>query len=233
LGKFFPAFGISVFACATMAERIELQQVCPDTLPVHAQGFSQIWHSDFVFQKGEQILLTAPSGKGKSTFISLLYGLRRDYTGMFKLDGVDARTFSAARWSDVRANEMSIVFQDLRLFMEYSAIDNLRIKANLQEKDWNQERVESMAEKLGVDNLLEQKCQSLSYGERQRMAILRSLLQTADFRIMDEPFSHLDDTNAAKALELIVDVSQSQGSGLLITSLGSDYGWFYDRIVLL
>jgi putative ABC transport system ATP-binding protein len=50
---------------------------------------------------------------------------------------------------------------------------------------------------------------------------------------MDEPFSHLDDANAAKALELVVEVSKNQGSGLLITSLGSDYGWFYDRIVLL
>jgi ABC-type lipoprotein export system ATPase subunit len=233
LGKFFPTFRICVFASSTMAERIELQQVCPDTLPVHAQGFSQIWHSDFVFQKGEQILLTAPSGKGKSTFISLLYGLRRDYSGHFKIDGLETRQFSAARWSDYRANEMSIVFQDLRLFMEYSAVDNLRIKANLQENEWDNDLVMGMAERLGVERLLEQKCHSLSYGERQRIAILRSLIQTADFRIMDEPFSHLDDANAAKALELVVEVSKNQGSGLLITSLGSDYGWFYDRIVLL
>lgn len=59
------------------------------------------------------------------------------------------------------------------------------------------------------------------------------LLQQADFLIMDEPFSHLDDKNADKALDLIQKEAAKNGSALILTSLGSDYGWNYDRLVLL
>lgn len=216
-----------------MASVLNLDHVCPDTLPVHAHGFSQIWNEQLSFQKGEQVLVTAPSGKGKSTFIALLYGLRRDYSGTYRIDGKDSRLFSAADWSDLRAHHLSIVFQDLRLFMDYTVMQNLAIKSKLDQDSLSLDRAREMASLLGIEPLLERKCGSLSYGERQRVAIIRSLLQPADFRIMDEPFSHLDEPNTAKALDLIVEECRSRQSGLIITSLGSDYGWFYDRIVLL
>jgi putative ABC transport system ATP-binding protein len=216
-----------------MAQQIDLIDLCPDTLPESAMEFSQVWKQKLQFRKGEQVLVTAPSGKGKSTFISLLYGLRSDFTGQYKIDGSDTRYFSAARWSDVRAKEMSIVFQDLRLFMDYSAWDNLELKGKLEGSGFDRNTIFTMAEVLGVENLLGKKCGQLSFGERQRIAIIRSLLQKADFLIMDEPFSHLDDENAAKAFQLIQNEAIKNGSCLMITSLGSDYGWNYDRIVLL
>lgn len=216
-----------------MASVLSLDHVCPDTLPVHAHGFSQVWNQELAFRKGEQVLVTAPSGKGKSTFIALLYGLRRDYTGSYRIDGKDSRQLSAADWSDLRAHHLSIVFQDLRLFMDYTVLQNLAIKSKLDEASLGLDRAREMAVLLGIEPLLDRKCGSLSYGERQRVAIIRSLLQPADFRIMDEPFSHLDENNTALALDLIVSECKARESGLIITSLGSDYGWFYDRIVLL
>jgi ABC-type lipoprotein export system ATPase subunit len=216
-----------------MAQQIDLIDLCPDTLPPGAREFSQVWNQHLVLKKGEQVLVTAPSGKGKSTFISLLYGLRRDFTGQYKIDGTDTRYFSPARWSDARAIEISIVFQDLRLFMDYTAMENLALKGQLEGSVFDENTIRTMAEILGVESLLDKKCNQLSYGERQRMAIIRSLLQQADFLIMDEPFSHLDDSNADKALDLIQKEASKNGSALIITSLGSDYGWNYDRLVLL
>jgi ABC-type lipoprotein export system ATPase subunit len=216
-----------------MAQQLDLIDICPDTLPHSAMEYSQVWNQKLSIKKGELVLVTAPSGKGKSTFISLLYGLRNDFTGQYKIDGIDTKYYSPAQWSDVRAKDISIVFQDLRLFMEYTAWENMAIKGNLKGSVFDKNTIYTMAEVLGVENLLDKKCGQLSYGERQRMAIIRSLLQQADFLIMDEPFSHLDDNNAAKALELVQNEAIKNESALLLTSLGSDYGWNYDRIVLL
>jgi ABC-type lipoprotein export system ATPase subunit len=114
-----------------MATQIQLNQISFDTLPSFAIENSQVWNQTININKGEQVLVSAPSGKGKSSFISLLYGLRRDYTGYYKIDGVDTAQFSAARWSDFRSFEASIVFQDLRLLMDYSVWDNLALKGKL------------------------------------------------------------------------------------------------------
>jgi ABC-type lipoprotein export system ATPase subunit len=216
-----------------MANQIQLNNICFDTLPPLALEHSQVWNQTVTINKGEQVLVTAPSGKGKSSFISLLYGLRRDFTGYYKIDGEDTGKFSAARWSDFRALEASIVFQDLRLLMDYTVWDNLELKGKLAGSVFEKDSIVSMAETLGVESLLDKKCNQLSYGERQRMAIIRSLLQKPDFLIMDEPFSHLDDKNAEKALLLIQNEAAKNGSALIMTSLGSDYGWEHDRLILL
>jgi len=216
-----------------MAQQIDLIDLCPDTLPLSAMDYSQVWNQKIQIKKGEQVLVTAPSGKGKSTFISLLYGLRKDFTGQYKIDGMDTKYFSAPQWSDVRAKDISIVFQDLRLFMDYTAWENLALKGKLEGSVFDENTIFTMAEVLGVENLLKKKCNTLSYGERQRIAIIRSLLQQADFLIMDEPFSHLDDKNSDKALQLIQNEATKNGSALVLTSLGTDYGWNYDRIILL
>jgi len=216
-----------------MATQIQLNQISFDTLPSFAIENSQVWNQTININKGEQVLVSAPSGKGKSSFISLLYGLRRDYTGYYKIDGVDTAQFSAARWSDFRSFEASIVFQDLRLLMDYSVWDNLALKGKLTGSEFDKNSVYTMAEVLGIEFLLEKKCSQLSYGERQRVAIIRSLLQKPDFFIMDEPFSHLDEKNSDKALELIQNEAIKIGSGLIITTLGSNYGWAFDRLILL
>lgn len=216
-----------------MLQTLELKDVWMDTLPEAAADFSQVWRQKLVMKRGERVLVSAPSGKGKSSFIAMLYGLRRDFSGFYKLDGDDTRQFAASQWSDVRTNNFSIVFQDLRLFGDYTGWENLGIKSKLTNPKFDREGVLIMAEQLRVDALLDKKCGQLSYGERQRVAIIRALLQQVDFLIMDEPFSHLDEDNTARAIQLIENERFKNQSGIIITTLGPTYGWSYDRIVML
>lgn len=216
-----------------MLQSLELHDVWMDTLPEMAANFSQVWRQKLVLKRGERVLVSAPSGKGKSSFIAMLYGLRRDFSGFYRLDGDDTRLFSASQWSDVRTNNFSIVFQDLRLFGDYTGWENLGIKSNLTNPKFDKEGALIMAEQLRVDALLGKKCGQLSYGERQRVAIIRALLQPVDFLIMDEPFSHLDEENTARAIQLIENERFKNQSGIIITTLGPTYGWSYDRIVML
>ena len=216
-----------------MKNSLYLSGLIPDTLPEFSISDSEVWNSETHLVKGEHILVAAPSGKGKTSFISILYGLRKDFKGSYFINETNSKEISPAEWSKIRTSEISIVFQDLRLFSEYTVAENLLIKGRLNETEYVKEESLSMCQALGIGNLFEKKCGQLSFGERQRVAIVRALLQNASYFIMDEPFSHLDQKNTELALELILKKTKEQNAGLFITSLGSDYGWNYDRMLNL
>ena len=86
---------------------------------------------------------------------------------------------------------------------------------------------------LGLEHKWQQRADTLSYGERQRVAIVRSLLQPFQWLLLDEPFSHLDDENTRKASPLILEVVKKQQAGVLLVDL-EDNSWFpYTRKLLL
>ena len=86
-----------------------------------------------------------------------------------------------------------------------------------------------MAQNLGIENLLEKKCGELSYGQRQRVAIIRALSQPFEYLLLDEPFSHLDDENTQKACTLIETALAKNNAGLILVSLGEKYFLKYDK----
>lgn len=189
---------------------------------------TNVWEKECVFESGKKYRVVAPSGKGKSTFIHYIYGLRNDYTGDVNLGDQNARQISNDEWAEIRQKNISIVYQDLRLFLHLTAVQNLEVKSVLY-PDTSADKIRSMAEQLGVTNLLFKKCNTLSYGERQRIAIIRALIQPFDWLLLDEPFSHLDKDNTIKAFELIEAEVGSRNAGMILTSLGSDNYFTYHQ----
>jgi ABC-type phosphate/phosphonate transport system ATPase subunit len=94
-------------------------------------------------------------------------------------------------------------------------------------------QAEQWLARLGLEGFLDRKCQTLSYGQQQRVAIVRALCQPFEWLLLDEPFSHLDEQNANIALELIQEVCASQNAGLIVTSLGSVQNRMFDRSIIL
>lgn len=214
---------------------IQLKDVQPIPLketPGGIRSDSNIFGTNCAFEKGKNYLISAPSGKGKSTLLHLIYGLRKDFTGAIDFEEKDVLTFSREEWSDIRQQKFSIVFQDLRLFPELTALENMTLKADLTNAKSEAEII-SMAERLGIANLLHQKAKTLSYGQRQRVAIIRALCQPFDFLFLDEPFSHLDEENAKNASELITEICKAQSAGILLVSLGDRYYFQYDEEKIL
>ena len=212
---------------------IQLTNVKPE--PLFEKGTSvqsDIWNTKCIFKKGKKYLVSAPSGKGKSTLLHIIYGLRNDFNGELLLNEASVETFTLDQWSETRQSSFSIVFQDLRLFPDLTALSNIQLNANLAD-EVPIEKITEMAGKLGVADLLEKNCGTLSYGQRQRIAIIRALCQPFDFLLLDEPFSHLDDANIQKASELIIAEINKQKAGLILVSLGERYLFEYDFELIL
>ena len=203
---------------------IELQQLIPHPLKsLGIRADSTVLGTHCQFQQGKEHLILAPSGKGKSTLLHILYGLRTDWDGEVLWDGHSIRSWSKAEWTSLRRKNCSIVYQDLRLFPGRTAFDNIRINRDLAPY-WDDDQIRTHAHTLGVGHLLETEADKLSYGQRQRMAILRALSQTFSWLFLDEPFSHLDAENTQLALQLIRKTAQEQEAAILLVSLGEDYG---------
>ncbi len=184
------------------------------------------------FEKGKNYLVKAPSGRGKSTLLHIIYGLRNDYEGEVSFDGKDVRDFQTDEWAAYRREKFSIVFQDLRLFPNLTAFENILLKTQLKEFK-TEEAIREMSNQLGIENLLNQKAGTLSYGQRQRVAIIRALSQPFDFLLLDEPFSHLDKENTAIACRLIEKEYHAQEAGIILVSLGEKYDFKYDKELIL
>jgi ABC-type lipoprotein export system ATPase subunit len=160
----------------------------------------------------------APSGSGKTSLTHFLYGMRREYNGTVLYDDRDQRGLTAEDMAVYRQSRISIVFQDLRLFADQTVLQNIELKRQLNPYH-PPERIVAMAQELGIGNKLQQLCGKCSYGEQQRVAIIRALVQPYDFLLMDEPFSHLDENNSKKAMSLILEESRLRKAGILFADL--------------
>jgi putative ABC transport system ATP-binding protein len=193
-----------------------------DLLPVYFEesrkASSEIWGKDLAFAKGEFIKIVAPSGSGKTSLMSFLYGMRKDYNGSILYNDKKSKDLDAEQLAGYRKDHISVVFQDLRLFPEQTVKENLEIKRQLNPYH-TADKISYMADRLGIGNKLQSKTKICSYGEQQRVAIIRSLLQPFDFLLLDEPFSHLDNQNSQKAMELMLEEAKLRNAAILFADL--------------
>jgi putative ABC transport system ATP-binding protein len=198
--------------------QIQLQQLVPTFIEEEKIIHSQVWNSSLVFNTGEKIQIVAPSGSGKTSLIHFLYGMRKDFTGKILYDNNSISNFDAAQFASYRQQNISIVFQDLRLFPEQTVLQNIEIKRQLNPFH-TADKIAAMAKRLGIENKLNKLCKTCSYGEQQRIAIIRSLQQPFDFLLLDEPFSHLDDNNRKKAMELMEEEVALRKAAIILADL--------------
>ncbi len=163
---------------------------------------SDIWNNSLTINQGESLFIQAPSGTGKTTLIHVLYGLRTDYEGEICWNNENIKTIGKEKTAYLRTHQLSVIFQDMRLFPEITAYENLEIKRKLTNTISEQQMLEWL-DRLGLKEKKNSFGYTLSYGEQQRIAIIRALLQPFAWLLMDEPFSHLDHANTQKAISLI------------------------------
>ena len=180
---------------------------------------SEVWEAEsLLLEQGKSYVVEAASGRGKTSLLSVMYGIRTDYRGEVKLDDADISSFSWKEWSVLRKNRLSIIFQGLELFDDLTALENIQLKNNINAHT-SPERIGELAHALGMEPYLHRKAGILSFGQQQRVAIIRALVQPFDFLLADECFSHMDKDNTLKAYQLIQHECEVRKAGLILTSL--------------
>ena len=105
--------------------KIELGKIIPQPLPESLVKASELWGEEITINQGQSVLAQATSGKGKSTLLHILYGLRKDFAGTLSWGDAPSSQVKDDDWQAMRSQEISILFQDLRLFPHLTARENL------------------------------------------------------------------------------------------------------------
>ena len=213
-------------------KKIELHNVVPNIFASREDISSDIWRADFSFERGKTYLVEAASGTGKSSLCSYLFGQRGDYQGDILFDGKDIRQYSSNDWSRIRQESLGILFQDLKLFDELTAMENVELKNRLTGTQ-SRETILAWFEELGIADKVDARIGRMSYGQQQRVALIRALCQPLDFLLLDEPISHLDNRNSDIMRDVILREAARQGAAVIATSIGKHMDINYDKVLHL
>ena len=171
------------------------------------------------FERGKNYCVEAASGIGKSSLLHFIGGFRSDYIGTITLDQRDIRDFTPRDRALLYRIELAYVFQDLRLFPNLTAFENVQI-VNQQTSFRSEEEIRALFEQVGLSDKWDQPAKILSWGQQQRVAIVRAICQPFDFILLDEPVSHLDRKNNLIVAEIIAEEANRTGAGIVTTSVG-------------
>ena len=143
-------------------------------------------------------------------------------------DETDTMSFTVKDWVNVRQRHISHLFQELRLFPELTALENVEIKNAITGFKSREEIIEWF-DMLGIGDKLNVKIGRMSFGQQQRVAMIRALVQPFDFILVDEPISHLDDTNSDIMAKIMMTEAKAQGAGVIVTSIGKRMNLNYEK----
>lgn len=213
-------------------KKIEFNSVVPEVFSQRKDLNSEIWSEKVLFEKDHLYLIEADSGKGKSTFCSYILGYRRDFSGEVLFDDTSTKELKVSDWVTIRTLHISYLFQELRLFPELTAFENVEIKNRLTGFK-SRKQILEWFDMLGIGDKIDSKIGHMSFGQQQRVAMIRALVQPFDFILADEPISHLDDNNSKIMGDIMMAEAKTQGAGVIVTSIGKHMNLDYEKVLRL
>lgn len=200
-------------------DEITLHNVVPQVLAEDVVS-SGVWLCDMSFERGTSYCIDAASGTGKTSLCSFLFGIRGDYDGVIWFNNVDIRQLDTRKWCGIRRCHIAYLTQELDIFGELTALENVMLKNRLTGFR-TQAEISHMFEELGIENRIYTPAAKMSVGQRQRVALIRALCQPFDFILLDEPVSHLDSGNNKTCAEMVAREAARQDAGVIFTSVGN------------
>lgn len=175
---------------------------------------------DFGLASGAHLALRGPSGSGKTTLLNMLTGLARVPEGRVDWDGTDLATLGEGARDRWRAANVGLVMQDFHLFPGLSALENVLLPRRLRWRGigtGTREEALRLLDRTGVPRP-EQRVETLSRGQMQRVAVARALLSRPGILVADEPTASLDEEAGAAVGALLTEVAREAGATLLVAT---------------
>ena len=165
----------------------------------------------------KDLLITGPSGVGKTTLLSILCGIQKPATGKVTYNNINIYDLAENKIDDFRGKNLGIVFQNFNLINSFTVKQNLEIAASAIDKQ-NSNLFFDLLDRVGLADKSHLKVLNLSIGEKQRLAVARAFVGEPKWVFCDEPTSSLDDKNANIIVNLIKEESlRCEASLILVT----------------
>ncbi len=164
---------------------------------------------DLAIADGELLAVTGPSGSGKSTLLGLIAGLDRPSRGTVVIDGEDLGAMSEDQLARFRGRNLGFVFQSFQLIPTLTALENVRVPAELLGDFAVAKRAGELLERVGLEDRAHHYPAQLSGGELQRVALARASLTRPRILLADEPTGNLDSASGALVLGLLLDLNRA------------------------
>ena len=172
--------------------------------------------------RGKRVAVVGPSGCGKTTLLHLLAGILVPESGSVAVDGVDLSKLGPEDRQDFRATRVGLVFQEFELLDYLDVLDNVllpyRVSPALHLDDAARRRAGELVEQVGLAGKVHSFPRQLSQGERQRVAVCRSLVTLPRVLFGDEPTANLDPDNRDHVMETLFRYTQEQGAPLVVVT---------------
>ena len=185
--------------------------------------------------RGENLAVIGPSGSGKSTFLHIAGTLDSPTSGTVKLNGNDLGQLAEQDLAIFRNQNIGFIFQEHHLLPQLSALENVLIPilANGETDSQSVEQAKSLLEKVGLADRMMHRPGSLSGGERQRVAVARAMIRSPVLLLADEPTGSLDQANAQKVGQLLLDLQQEHNSILICVTHSEKLAGLFQKQVRL
>ena len=188
-------------------------------------------------QKGQSIAIVGPSGSGKSTLLNIIGALDRPTAGRVVFDGKDLGKLTEAELARIRNREIGFVFQLHHLLPQCTVLENVLVPTLVDKKlvarKEVQERAVALLHRVGLKDWLLHRPGELSAGQRQRVAVVRALINRPGLLLADEPTGSLDKDASENIAELLVELNRSEAVTLIVVTHSAKLAGYMGRVLEL
>jgi putative ABC transport system ATP-binding protein len=185
--------------------------------------------------EGDFICIMGPSGSGKSTFLNIIANTDNPTTGAVEFNGQNIYKMADAKVSEFRRDNIGYIFQDFNLIDTLTIRENIKVPMVLADKSRSEikERIENIANRLGITEILNKFPGQCSGGQRQRAAAARALILEPRVIVADEPTGNLDTKNSHELLNILKERNEKDGTAIVMVTHDSMVASYAKKLIFI
>lgn len=189
----------------------------------------------FEVEKGEFVAIMGASGSGKTTLLNCMSTIDKVTSGHIFVDGQDITRFKGDKLNDFRRENLGFIFQDFNLLDTLTAYENISLALSIQDVGVKEisKRVNEIATKLGITEVLNKYPYEMSGGQKQRVAVARAIITNPKIVLADEPTGALDSKSSKILLETFNYLNTKLNATILMVTHDSFAASFANRVIFI